>query len=274
MEVLKSRIKKENVNIYYLTDTHTGAENQRTEDLKKFVDIIDKDPDAVVIGGGDYIEAIVMSDPRFSPGELQNKYKLKDLKDLPRIQMQEFYSIIKPIEDKFIGMLVGNHEEQYIKRNHFNVYDYLVSELMHKTELKMGQNGFIQLRIGKNTVRTITIYCTHGEGISTSPKDGTVMESFIDLCADKDADIFFGGHVHRLMETSKNIIGLDSNGNLRMFRKLFIIGGAWLSKYYIGTSGYFESKKGNETQSGFIRVNASTKNHNHILKLTTHKFDL
>lgn len=274
MEIIKHRIKKDNINIYHLTDPHTGAENQRTKELKELVDVIDKDPIGYWVGGGDYIEAITMTDPRFSPGELQNKYKLKDLSDLPRKQMKEFFDIIKPIKDKCLGLLIGNHEEQYIRRNHFNVYDYLANELMGHPELKMGQNGYLLLTLGKNATRNVKIFATHGEGLSTSPDDGAVMTSFLRLVSDKVADIYFAGHVHRLLETSTTLIDIDSAGNLYKTKKIYVIGGAWLDKYHIGTSGYFESKRGYDTVSGYVKVNVSTSNHDHRVKINTFKVEL
>jgi len=267
MEIIKQRINSETVNIYTIFDTHFGAANQREKEFKELVKIIEKDKNGYWIGGGDFIEAITLNDKRFSPGELQRKYNLRDLNDLPRKQMKEFYNIIKPIRSRCLGLLIGNHEEKYIKYNHFDVYDYLASDLMENHELKMGGNGFILLNMGKSCRRNVKIFCTHGEGVSTSPDDGSVINSLKRLCADKIADIYLAGHVHRLLTSVEDIIDIDSAGNIYYPRKVYGIGGAWLKKYQIGNSGYFESRRGNETPAGYLKLCLSTSNQDHKLEI-------
>lgn len=212
-------------------------------------------------------EAITLNDKRFSPGELQRKYNLRDLNDLPRKQMKEFYDAIKPIRSRCLGLLIGNHEEKYIKYNHFDVYDYLATDLMENHGLKMGGNGYILLNMGKGCRRNVKIFCTHGEGVSTSPDDGSVINSLKRLCADKIADIYLAGHVHRLLTSVEDMIDIDSAGNVYYPRKVYGIGGAWLKKYQIGNSGYFESRRGNETPAGYLKLCLSTSNQNHKLEI-------
>jgi len=274
MEIIKKKISKDVVNLYHVTDLHIGAENFREREFKDFINVIKNDPNGYWIGGGDYIEGVTINDPRFSPGELGKKYNLKDLNDLPRKQIKQFYDIIKPIQDRCLGLIIGNHEEKYIKFNHFDVYDYLADELMGNRSLKLGKNGYILLTIGKSHQKNVKIFCTHGEGLSCSPDDGAVMTSFIKLTADKIADIYFAGHVHRLLEASTVFIDVNRNGKLFESIKSYVIGGAWLKKYHIGTSGYFESKRGFETLPGYIKVTLDVSDHSRALKINPSKIYL
>jgi hypothetical protein len=267
METIKHNIPKKSINLYHVTDVHLGAENFREKEFKEFIEVIKKDPDGYWIGGGDFIEGITLSDPRFSPGELQSKYNLKDLNDLPRKQMKAFYKLIKPIQDKCLGLVIGNHEEKYIKYNHFDVYDYLADDLMGQPELKLGKNGYILLVIGNTSKRLVKIFITHGEGLSCSPDDGTVMNSFVKLTQDKIADLYFAGHTHRLTESTKMFMDVDKTGKTIDTFRSFIIGGAWLKKYHTGTSGYFESKRGFETMPGYIKTSLSVGGEFHKLKV-------
>ena len=268
MEIIQKQIKSDVVNIYTIFDTHFGAANQREKEFKELVKIIENDKNGYWVGGGDFIEAITLNDKRFSPGELQRKYNLRDLNDLPRKQMKEFYDAIKPIRSKCLCLLIGNHEEKYIKYNHFDVYDYLASDLMDNHDLKLGGNGFVLLTIGKGTTkRKVRIFSTHGEGVSTSPDDGSVINSLKRLCADKIADIYLAGHVHRLLTAVEDMVCVDNNGNLEYPRKVYAIGGAWLKKYQIGNSGYFESRRGNETPAGYVKIVLSVTGTDHKLNI-------
>ena len=121
------------ISVFFLTDIHEGNSCSDSSSFLKAVRYINdarKDHDEViVVGGGDYIDAINPKDKRFNPSEIESRYGIRDLKDLPRKQMKRFHDNIKPIEDLFKFALVGNHEETYIRDGHFDVYDYLCADL-------------------------------------------------------------------------------------------------------------------------------------------------
>ena len=175
MEIGRKTIEVENkkpINIYTLGDIHEGNCNVNYKALKKAVDIIKDDPNGYWFGMGDYVEAIThMGDPRFDPKAISSNYAIKDLKDLPYKQFERVHEILQPIENKCLALLLGNHEEQYIKRHSSNIYDRFVnmfSTSAHeegKPPKKLGYVGFyeINLKCSSNVV-VVGFALNHGVG--------------------------------------------------------------------------------------------------------------
>lgn len=274
MEVIKKEIKSSDVNIYVISDVHWGSANCRERAFKEFVRTIKDDPKGYWIGLGDYIDAITIFDKRFSPGELMQKYSIKDLKDLPRIQMREFAEIIYPIKDKCLSLGIGNHEEAYIKYNHFDIYDYLVRDLLKIDNVKAGYNSFLELTLKRNAKSTCvcTFYLTHGAK-GGGMREGFGLNYIHDIAKDKIADIYLTGHIHQLLVDKRQKLGINRVGDLTKKDSYYAVCGSWLDKYHIGTSGYFESARGWETQSGYIKININTTNHDHSLKIKVTQHD-
>ncbi len=268
MEVLKKTINGYEANIYVVTDIHWGAENCRERGFRNLVKTIQEDKIGYWIGLGDYIDAITIFDKRFSPGELMQKYSIKDLKDLPRIQMRQFADIIRPIAGKCLSLGIGNHEEAYIKYNHFDIYDYLATDLLKIKDLKAGYNSFLELTMKRNPKHSSTcvFYLTHGAK-GAGMREGWGLNYIHDIAKDKVADIYLTGHVHQLLIDKRQKLGLNRLGELTKKDSYYAVCGSWLDKYHIGTSGYFESSRGWETQSGYIKVNLSLKNHEHNIRI-------
>jgi hypothetical protein len=127
----KSLKRGESINIYGLGDVHEGNCNHNAEAFKKAVDIIKNDPDGYWVGMGDYIDAITHDDKkRFDPVTISEKYKLRDLKDLPVKQMEFVFDVINPIQGKCIALLIGNHEEAYTKNNSNDIYKKFTNMLV------------------------------------------------------------------------------------------------------------------------------------------------
>ena len=115
------------INIYFIGDIHEGNVNHAESEFKRAIQIIKDDPNGYWIGMGDYVEAITTDDKkRFNPITIAKKYGIRDLKDLPFRQMEVVYSRFQPIEDRCLCLLLGNHEESYIKHNSSDIYDRFV----------------------------------------------------------------------------------------------------------------------------------------------------
>jgi predicted phosphodiesterase len=267
MEILRKVIKKDSVNVYVITDVHVGAMNCNERGFKEFVKTILKDPDGYWIGLGDYIDCINFSDrKRFSPIEVLNEFKITDLKDLPRVQMKRFYEMIAPIQDKCLALVVGNHEEAYIKYNHFDIYDYLANDLMRQKDLKIGYNGFLKLNFGTQTRYDVDFYLTHGAK-GGGMTEGYPINYIHGIAKEKEADIYLSGHIHQLVLDVKDKLGTTSKCNLKNVRKVYAVCGTWLNKYQEGTSGYFESARGWQTTAGYVKINLNNLKHDHPLTI-------
>ena len=82
--------------IYPVFDVHSGSRALDEKKARKYAGIIAADPFGIVIGGGDYFEAIASSDPRFDPYELTDPITADGLASPFAGQINHFYDIFKP----------------------------------------------------------------------------------------------------------------------------------------------------------------------------------
>ena len=125
-KVLYCTSRRYTIKLYVLGDLHIGARNCDENKIKTLVKLIEKDPHAYWIGGGDLCDNIVIGDSkRFEPTVLP-RWMLdnKDadevaaaLQDIAGAQKDRLFNILKPIKDKCLGMIEGNHEYTIMKHH-------------------------------------------------------------------------------------------------------------------------------------------------------------
>jgi len=257
--------KQKELNIYFLGDMHLGNCNFDEKSLKESVEIVKNDPNGYWFGMGDYIEAITyLGDKRFDPITIAKNFKIRDLKDLPRKQMQEIYQMLEPIDEKCLALLVGNHEEAYIKYNTSDIYDIFQNMFKSKPQ-KLGYVGFyvlgIKNRKGTNKVNyTIKFSLNHGTG------GGGYLEGYPTNLVHKVfkytyADINVMGHIHKLVEDKKEITTVTSSGLLQRKPRLWGVSGCFLRTYVEGNTNYFEHRAGIGGESNVGMLVARLKLH-------------
>ena len=260
MEIIQKNIRAnygDEVHLYFLGDMHEGNCNHAEKELKQAVDIIRNDDNGYWVGMGDYIEAITSSDPRFNPLELSRRYSLKDLKDLPRKQVEAVYQTLDPIREKCLALVCGNHEEAYIKYNSFDVYDYFAS-MFPDDDLKIGYVGFLKLGIihQENRERpnqTYVIALNHGTG-GGGYREGYPINKVHDLFRWTDADINIMGHLHLLYEDSKDFIGVTQSNKIIFNNRHWGVSGCFLKTYVLGNTNYFEHKGKPTSDIGMLKA--------------------
>lgn len=300
MEIIKKDIfKKEGeiLNIYTIGDIHEGNVNHAEEELKEAVKIIKNDPNGCWIGMGDYIEAITPSDlKRFDPTSIDEKYKISDLKDLPYKQMEFVYENLKPIQDKCLCLLTGNHEEAFSKHNSNNVFKHFAEMFttsyfeIGKQPPRLGYTGFIKLRFLTNTkafknkrcgdlgeldnlqLGSLVIYCNHGDGGGGS-REGYGINKVHDITRGIEADINLMGHIHLLDDHQQKITGLTQNNTLKKRMKYWGLTGCFLYTYKDGNTNYFEHKGRAESPIGMLKISIKVQ-HNKQPLVTMTKIQL
>jgi len=249
-------------NFYFMGDFHEGNCNQASEAIKQAVRLIKNDEDCGgVFGGGDYTECIINSqDPRFNPIEIAEEYAIRDLKDLPKKQAERLYMKLKPIENKFLAFIIGNHEEQYIKRHSFDVYDSFVS-LFPNNPIKLGKVGFFKLKFRtggehNNWCQNILIALNHGIG-GTGFREGYPLNKLHDIFRWTRADVSVCFHMHRLVEDEKHFITVGNGEKFKRIRVLYGIGGGFLKTYVQGNTNYFEDRGRYGSDIGMLKLEAT-----------------
>jgi predicted phosphodiesterase len=253
----------ERKNIYFLGDIHEGNVNHAEADLRKAVKIIKNDPDGLWIGMGDYIEAITIDDKRFDPLSVAPYYRVKDLKDFPNAQLEYLFKKLKPIDSKCIALLIGNHEESYVKHNHSDVYNRFF-EMFDSKPKKIGYVGFVRLLLHRNgftkSDHQIKIALNHGDG-GTGFREGYALNKVHDIFRGTDADVCVMGHIHQLAKDRRKIVSVSTQGKLDRRVKYWGVSGCFLYTYVEGNKNYFEHKGRYEGTIGMLKLEITQVNH-------------
>ena len=127
MELADYTIKRKHKNetecftLVPIGDIHLGAAGCAVQRLNETIDFIASEPSVYWVGMGDYIDAINPSDKRFDPTSIDPSYNIKNLSQLITTQINDLKSMFRPIKDKCIGLLAGNHEDHIRKQFKWDV---------------------------------------------------------------------------------------------------------------------------------------------------------
>ena len=214
--------KSEQVEIIPLGDIHYGSKNCK---IKKFIEQIKyiKDtPHAYMIGMGDYIDAILPSDKRFSP---ENSDSIIDN------HIDVMRGILEPIKTKILCMLTGNHEHKL----HCAGYGDPTRRLCRELDISYGGfSCFIKIIVTPKThKRNLIIYAHHGW--SAGRKTGNIVNNVENLSQYWEADCYLVGHSHKLWATRQVRIGWAGERKV-----IFGNTGTYLETCSWDTTGYGE----------------------------------
>lgn len=266
----------EPMRVYSLGDTHEGNCNHNEKAFKQAVNIIQQDPNAYWIGMGDYIDAITHDDKkRFNLVTVSERYELKDLKNLPKKQMENVFDVINPIQGKCIALLIGNHEEVYTRNNSNDVYTHFTNMFASSAwgtipPVRLGMVGMIKYQIeGSNSVIHAL---NHGSGVGGTT-DGYAVTKAWEQSKPFECDVFWMGHIHQLVEDDKKIMAVSQKGNLIKKRKYVAVTGSFLNTYNEGYANYFEHKGRKEGDIGMIKMTI-VRDRNERLNISQEKIKL
>lgn len=197
--------------LYFLTDLHLGARNCDEQLLKQDILKIANDPNALWIGGGDYLDCISRrGDKRYR----ESAYApwVHGIEDVIDAQEQQLFSFLRPIMDKCIALLRGNHEDSALQWYDRDVYwnicrTIAIDKGVMPEKLALGTNGFVVLKWQKQGKKSkkweVPIYCHHGYG--GGRKSGGHALALSDLLTSFDCDIALLGHRHTRHVLDKRI---------------------------------------------------------------------
>lgn len=260
METARINLKGNDISVFWISDVHEGNACHNESALrcavKKILDIKTQRDDVIVIGGGDYIDAIDIGDKRFNPTEIEKRYEIRDLKDLPRKQIKRFFNNIKEIAPLFKFSLIGNHEETYIKNGHFDIYDYFCTDLLPDCK-KLGFLGLLQICLEANgekaTSKNFNFSLCHGR-YAGGFREGNPLNAIYDTFRFHRSDFCIAGHGHKLVKDRANYITQDRYGNKKELVCWYGMGGGFLNTLVEGQKNYFEGGKGKLSDIGFLEA--------------------
>lgn len=254
---IKSRLG-DTIEVFILGDIHEGSANVDYAALKRAVnDILESRHSKVVFLMGDLIEAIMPDDKRWEPSAVYDQYRLRDLKNLPFKQADNVCSILEPIKDLVVAIIIGNHEEVYIKKHFGDVYDHIAKKFPNAQ--KLGGCGFYRIAVdlGDAAARCFDFALKHGVsggGKMMGYPINKVRESFeFEL-----ADFCIMGHGHRLEAKRVRYHELNHTGDGILEKKMWYgMSGTFRRTYVMGHGDWYEQRGREEADIGYLRASIS-----------------
>ena len=246
----------ENVDVFCLGDVHEGHGNCNVEAIHSAVELIEQNrkdnAHTYTILMGDLPECIIMSDPRFNPLEIADRYKVKDLSDLPKRQADTVVGYLDPIKDTITAILEGNHCKQYVKRHNFDVYSYMWVQL--GTPFKLGYNGRLRFTSEMGNSRfKIDFALNHGTG-GGGFREGYPINKVHDIFRWTVADFYVMGHVHSLNVDPQLFEAVNEKGDgIDLRQRWYGISGCFLNGPVKGKEHYFEGRPGPLPDIGMLK---------------------
>jgi hypothetical protein len=154
-----------------------------------------------------------------------DKWMLKDVKELAKI--------LRPIKDRIIGVVRGNH--YWLDLNGVNSEQHLAEELGIPY---LGAMAFIRVDFredeGRGTLRqSVTIWGHHHGGTRGSGATGGDVTSMERISHGFDADIYAVGHTHRAIATKLPRLTLSGGPDPKVVehQRVFVRAGAFLKGF-------------------------------------------
>ena len=248
--------RTDEITIYNVADIHLGVKACDKRKLREDVTRIKEDPSAFWFGGGDYADYVSPTDKRWSAGEIDPEITVADLSRLGHRQADMVLAELKPIANKCIGMLLGNHEAKYVSsKEQTDLHGWLCKEMgvpnfgycaifdtvfIRKPAIKRPM--LLRSSTGQDGSRwSIRHLAHHGFGGAVTP--GGKLNTLIKAMNSFNADVYWLGHVHESKAQRLVRIGADSDcSNLTHQEQLGVITGSYLRTYHQGSCGYGETK--------------------------------
>lgn len=251
-----------------LGDIHLGARQCDKKLLTETVESIRLDPNALWIGMGDFCDFHDLKHRHFAAEDLDPEiYNANNIGNFSRATQDAIVKYLDPIKDKCIGLLMGNHEYNFMRRNlesgwmddlcqrlGVNNLGYTtVINLVYKEEKPAkptkGKKGSSR---AKTREVSYQIFATHGSGAATSASSKIKrLQKYMDEVF-VGADIYLMGHVHLLHHILDTKIASDRKGERIIQRpRLGVITGTFLRTFSEGPwPGYGEMKGYSPTALG------------------------
>jgi len=241
MKYSKIEVKAKELVLVNISDIHLGNINCDKSMLKNVIDYIQK-TNCYWLGGGDYGECITNSDPRFNYDSQDPEFKT------PQDQFNAIEEMFRPISNKCLGLIDGNHDYNLWKRHNYNFVQQLSRNL--GTEY-LTMDAYVRLHFNefRGEKGNFNIYTHHGwSGARTA---GARVNRVFDLYAIFPMlDLYIMGHMHALGLIEKKTSLYIDGGMIHDKISHFLYGGSFLRGYTLGPMAYVEEKTYQPTTLG------------------------
>lgn len=240
----------ETIKIKPIFDVHYGCTECDISEFKKY---INEDDDSYFIGGGDWLDSIIVSDSK----RYKKSSDASNTDDIIDEQVDGFYELIKHKKDRILCALTGNHESNISKR-------YGTSPIKRLCKLLnvpyLGYSGFLKLVLHEDgsRVRTVMFYLNHGFGGGRTL--GADLTRYYQTMNCYEADCYLFGHTHQKHWTPVERIGVRGNKIIHDSKHL-IVCGTFLRTLSNNTDSTYAEEKGYRPVSlGGVKISIKPNN--------------
>lgn len=271
--------------IYDVADIHLLNRGFLRSRLIKDIDTIQRNTYALFFQGGDYADWISVRDPRFD-AESITQQKISEVAPemtvaevisgrsrdqttiIAALVAKEVVALFKPIKNKCLGFLIGNHEQKYmVQNNEKGIHQEICNQLKVPN---MGFSGWCDLyfvhvpgfrgaRVVTSTIPpakfTARLRCFVHHGMGAANTAGGKINKLKALVDMVEADLVMMGHVHE--QFAKAFMRLEPNHNCTEIGQRVTMGlitGSYLRTYAPGFTGYGEVAGYSPTTLGATRA--------------------
>lgn len=245
--------------LYLIGDTHVGNDVCDERRIERLAQIIKEDEDALVVGLGDFIEAIALSDTRFDPREAAAIVPPEHLNNIFYYEACRFCQLMEPTRGKWAMLIPGNHESLAARQYHTDAAMIIADRIGCAYQGQGDEAGWLRIQMkGGEVARvrdTVEIFCAHGWGGG----DTLGTPKYERLVARKRARIVVVGHGHKPFSFPYTVEGLDRQGWEETTQGWFVECFPMVDKH-----GYISRKGGNAPPMGYAvvsieRINDATR---------------
>lgn len=217
------------IRLHHITDIHAGAPDLDEQTLRERIELIRVDPHARWTYGGDGGDMIRHNDRRYSPTELDQRYRLAT--DVRLATMEHLIELLDPIKEKCWGVGDGNHERAFDEHNG-GKFGVELSCALGLQDRWVGYRGFIHVTFSVTKTQKITQLIDLQHGWQAGRLKGAPMVQAERELGMTEADIVFRGHNHSPAAHTFVTLGVAQHGVgvTKRFRTV-INGGTWRKGY-------------------------------------------
>lgn len=231
--------RKDIFKLYPLGDIHAGTEYCVEPKIIRQVKTISNDPLARWVGMGDYADLVLPTDFKRWDNTISDWVHYDNV---AHDQCVWVYELFKPIRDKCIGLIGGNHEDSV--RRHYS-YDFMTNLCENLKVPNLGYSAFVRLVFDRQGGTKTEFLChfTHGSG-APQTEGGKVMNlkrSFDDF----EGDILAKGHIHGLHCMEKPFLTVTRTDPPRIVdrNRCGALTGSWFLTYMQGVKASYGERR-------------------------------
>lgn len=249
MKIIQRSIPWSNFNLFLFGDLHLGNRLCYWTGVKKLVNSMNNScyglaPEQNLgVFSGDAIEGITVDDRRFSPDNLTPSQLRMSL--YPSKQVKEIIETFKPIGNKLVVWLDGNHEDA------LKSFGPIAEEMAEEIGVEYGTYTCVIEYVDENGELLFKHYATHGrKSINSSADDESRREANMKLVLKRhlrdkmsDALLMSKAHTHKLLilKPKKRLHLYSSNQKIRQTYIQSPSAGQFIhpdDRWYVNTGGF------------------------------------